>query len=731
MGRFDGKVVVITGAGRGLGKAYAIAFAREGAKVVVNDLGVERDGTGTPTNVADKVVEEIKALGGDAIANYDNIATMQGARNLMDTAMKHYGKIDILINNAGILRDRTLLKMSEDEWDAVIAVHLKGTFACSQAAARIMKEQRWGRIINTTSYAGLIGNFGQTNYGAAKAGIYGFTRCLSLELERYNITVNAIAPLAKTRLTEDIEAVPKEFKPEHVVPMVLYLASEEASAVTGRVFGIHGNHLFEYKMVMTPGVEKKDGDYWTVEEIHQKFEEITKLPKASEEMSVETIKSILPRLNEIIKPLGLQVVVAGEEVVTTEKKSEGLTISDMFQALKEVFLPDKAGSFSGLIQFEIEGDQPQAIYIHDGTVEIKAERGQNPKGTITTDAETIKKLFKGELDPAKAIMSGKIKVDKMPIIMKFGQMFDLQQLPKKFAKEKAVTSEKPKRKGLNREYIGKWFTGRAQHIKPSAIRAYAKATNDNNPRYLTEDESQMAVPPLFPVTLLRPVLQKVLMDEGLNMDLLHMVHAEHEVRYYRPLKPWDLVYPVAEIVDIEEKSTGELMTTKIEGRVSGELVFEMIAKFFVRNPEAKKAKKEDREEGKMEEIPRGKELFTHKITVESDQAKRYAEVSGDDNPIHLDPETARAAGLPDVILHGLCTMAFAAQAVVNNILKGDPRRLEHIKVRFARPVFMGDILTTTGWLVEETDDRIHIIFETRNQRGELVLSHGKATVLKN
>ncbi len=201
MGLFDEKVVIITGAGRGIGKAHANGFAKEGAKVVVNDLGTTLDGSGTTVTTADAVVKEICNEGGQAIANYDTVDTVKGANSIIQTALDNFGQIDILVNNAGILRDKSLLKMEEKMWDLVISVHLKGTFTCTQAAARVMRgQQTGGSIINTTSITGIIGNFGQANYGAAKAGIIGFTKVAAIELERYSINVNAISPLATTRM---------------------------------------------------------------------------------------------------------------------------------------------------------------------------------------------------------------------------------------------------------------------------------------------------------------------------------------------------------------------------------------------------------------------------------------------------------------------------------------------------------------------------------------------------
>ena len=259
MGLFDGKVPVITGAGGGLGEAYAHAFAREGAKVVVNDLGGARDGVGSGSAMADKVVADIKEAGGEAVPNYDSVAERDGAKNIIQTAIDAFGRIDILVNNAGILRDKTLMKMTDELWDPIIQIHLKGTYMVSQEACRQMIAQgEGGRIISTTSIAGLKGNFGQTNYAAAKAGIAGFTRAAAMEMRSKQITVNAIAPVAKTRMTDDIEMVSDEQTPEMIAPLIVYLASDMASEITGQIFGVHGCHIFEYVMEMTEGVDKKN-----------------------------------------------------------------------------------------------------------------------------------------------------------------------------------------------------------------------------------------------------------------------------------------------------------------------------------------------------------------------------------------------------------------------------------------------------------------------------------------
>ena len=281
MGLLEGKVVVVTGAGGGLGREHALAMAKEGAKLVVNDLGGARDGTGGGTAMADKVVEEIKSAGGEAVANYDSVASVDGANNIVKTAVDAFGQLDICVNNAGILRDKTLSKLDEEMWDVVISVHLKGTYCVSRAAFNHMKERGGGGvIINTSSTSGLNGNFGQSNYGAAKAGIAGLTRCMALEGQKYGIRCFILAPVALSRLTEDLpgfqdESLKAKMDPGLVSPLVTFLASDLSKDITNKTFFVGGGRIAEMKMVTAPGVTKAEaGGLWTPQEISEKLSEI-------------------------------------------------------------------------------------------------------------------------------------------------------------------------------------------------------------------------------------------------------------------------------------------------------------------------------------------------------------------------------------------------------------------------------------------------------------------------
>jgi NAD(P)-dependent dehydrogenase (short-subunit alcohol dehydrogenase family) len=278
MGLLDGKVALITGAGGGLGEAYAKLFARQGAAVVVNDLGGPRDGSGSDVSMAQKVVEAIKAEGGRAVANAADISTIAGGQSVFDDAIKHFGRADILVNNAGILLDQTFAKATEAAWDKVLKVHLKGTFCCTQPVFRWMRENGGGVIVNTSSTSGLIGNFGQSNYGAAKGGIWGLSNVLAIEGRKYNIRVWTLAPGALTRMTADlpryIENPGAALGADGIAPAVLYMVSDLSGEQSGKILGVSGPRgVREMRMMEKPGWKPPHGG-WKAEDIVEHASEI-------------------------------------------------------------------------------------------------------------------------------------------------------------------------------------------------------------------------------------------------------------------------------------------------------------------------------------------------------------------------------------------------------------------------------------------------------------------------
>jgi len=287
--RLKDRVAIVTGAGRGIGRGISILMAEEGAKVVVNDLGGAADGTGAEKKVADEVVAEIKAAGGEAVANYDSVTTVEGGESIIRTAVDSFGKLDILVNNAGILRDRMIFNMAPEEWDAVMKVHLYGVFNCTKPACVLFRQQRSGRVISMSSTSGLIGNSGQANYGAAKAGIAGFTRVIARDMGRYGVTCNAIAPGASTRMTMSEEVLaarqirsskgvtggggaqspvgaPALRDPDDIAPIVVYLATDAAANINGQTFGSSGGTISLYHNPEPMKSIHKDGR-WTLDEL--------------------------------------------------------------------------------------------------------------------------------------------------------------------------------------------------------------------------------------------------------------------------------------------------------------------------------------------------------------------------------------------------------------------------------------------------------------------------------
>jgi NAD(P)-dependent dehydrogenase (short-subunit alcohol dehydrogenase family) len=293
--RFDDRVIIVTGAGSGLGKSHALDFARRGGKVVVNDLGGSVDGTGSGASAADLVVTEIEAAGGTAVANYDSVSTAEGGEAIVQTAVDNFGRVDVVVNNAGILRDRSIVKMSREEWELVLDVHLKGAFCVSQPAFRVMKENNYGRFVFTASAAGVFGNFGQSNYGAAKMGLVGLSNVVSQEGLKNNIKSNVIAPIALTRMTTGImDGLGLKLDPDYVTSMVVYLSSEECEQ-THEIYSVGAGRYARVFVGLCPGWADSKSETISAEGVRDHLDQIrdpsgyTSPGNAAEEM-IEAMK---------------------------------------------------------------------------------------------------------------------------------------------------------------------------------------------------------------------------------------------------------------------------------------------------------------------------------------------------------------------------------------------------------------------------------------------------------
>jgi len=402
--RFDDRVAIVTGAGAGLGRAYALELGRRSAKVVVNDLGGARDGSGDgSSSPADEVVTEIKNLGGEAVANYDNVATMNGGENIVQTALDAFGRVDILINNAGILRDKSFVKMDPDNWQAVLDVHLNGAYHVTKPAFAVMKEQGYGRIIMTTSAAGLYGNFGQTNYAAAKMGLVGLMNTLKLEGQKYDIKVNTIAPIAASRLTEDV--LPPDFfeklKPEFVAPMALYLCSE-GCPVTGNIYNAGMGFYNRAAMFTGPGAVLAEEDAPpSVEGIQKALNSVIAVDGAKEYF----------QLNEQI---GDVLTAFTSPPPESSVAADGFTnAAEVFDAMEGAFNAGAAAGVDVVFQYNIAGELggDWSCAIKDGACTVVPGQHESPVCTLKMDAGDFLAMMNGTLPAMQAYTSGKLKIE--------------------------------------------------------------------------------------------------------------------------------------------------------------------------------------------------------------------------------------------------------------------------------------------------------------------------------
>lgn len=589
--RFDGRVAIVTGAGQGLGRSHALLLASRGAKVVVNDLGGSTAGEGKSSESADLVVEEIKKAGGEAVANYDSV---EDGDAIVRTAMDAWGRVDIVINNAGILRDKSFKNMTDADWDIIFRVHNYGAYKVTKAAWPTMTEQGYGRVLFTTSSAGIYGNFGQTNYGSAKLSLVGFANTLSLEGQRKNVLVNTIAPFAASRLTEGLlpPAVFDSLKPEYVSPIVAYLCSED-SDTTGGVYEVGGGFYSSLRWERTKGKLFRLGREVSPDDIQSSWKQINDFGES------DHISSVMESLGPIIQNVEAGPSKGGNEFI------------DADEALGAKY-PDRTSSYD-------EGDL--ALY----ALGVGAATDPN-------DGQGLRLVYEGHGGGMKALPTFAV-------------------IP-----------------GTN------------------AVLGFAK---------------------------------EGITAPGLNYGLDRVLHGEQYIELARPLPLKATLTTKGTVTDIWDKGKGALVVTAFDSYdEDGDLLIKNEMTAFIRG-----AGGWGGERGPSSDInvpPARQPDVVVEDAIPDNQALLYR-LSGDWNPLHVDPGMAKAFGFERPILHGLCTFGYAGRRVLERFApEGNPDFFKSIKVRFADNVYPGDTLITEMW--KESDQRV--VFQCKvKERDSVVISN--------
>ncbi|KAF5905312.1 peroxisomal multifunctional enzyme type 2, partial [Clarias magur] len=593
---FARKVVLVTGAGGGLGREYALAFGERGAAVVVNDLGGDAKGGGKSSAAADRVVEEIKAKGGQAVANYDSV---EDGEKLIQTALDAFGRIDILINNAGILRDRSFARTSDLDWDLIHRVHLRGSFLVTRAAWNHMKNQKFGRIIMTSSASGIYGNFGQANYSAAKLGLLGLANTLAIEGQKYNIHCNTIAPTAGSRLTESIMPpdLVASLKAEYVAPLVLWLSHDQCQE-NGGLFEVGAGWISKLRWERTlGGIVRHKNQSMSPEEVRDKWDQICDFTNAT-------------------KPT---------------------TIQESMQLLVDVLS------------------------------KVEAEKGirANPNSAVMTSSG---------INPTEAI--GKV-------------------LPE-------MT-----------------FSYTNMHCILYALGVGMSTREANHLKFLYEGHEEFSCLPTFGVisaqaSMLNGELGSL---SGLNFDFTKLLHGEQYLEVYKPLPTSGTLTSKASIADILDKGSGAVILLDVYTYNKQELVcYNQFSLFIVGAGGFGGKRTSDKAVATAAPPNRSPDAVVVDATTK-DQAALYR-LSGDWNPLHIDPSFAAMGGFKSPILHGLCSFGFAARHVLKQYAGNDVSRFKSIKVRFVKPVFPGQSLQTEMW---KEENRIYFQCKVK-ETGDVVLS---------
>lgn len=595
--RLDGKVALVTGAGGGLGRAYALLFAERGASVVVNDLGGDIKGEGKSSSAADRVVEEIRAKGGNAVASYDSV---EEGEKIVQTALDTYGRIDIVVNNAGILRDRSFARTSDLDWDLIQRVHLRGSFKVTRAAWNHMKNQNYGRIIMTASTSGIYGNFGQANYSAAKLGLLGLSNTLAIEGQKYNIQCNTIAPTAGSRLTETV--LPQELvdalKPEFIAPLVVWLCHESCQE-NGSLFEVGAGWIGKLRWERTLGaIVRQNNQQMTPEAVRDNWKQICDFDNATKP---ESGRDSIMTLHEVLNKLGTK------QGISTNPTSDSLQTST-----------------SGTNLIEAIGKRLSAPeYAYTNLQPILYALGV---GMTTKDPDHLKFLFE--------------RNEEFSCLPSFG-------------------------------------------VIPAQAGMFG---------------SLASVP-------------------GLNIDFTKLLHGEQYLELYKPLPTSGTLKSECIIADILDKGSGAVLLLDVHTYNEGDLVcFNQFSLFVVGAGGFGGKRTSDKVKVTVNPPSRPPDATMTDVTS-TNQAALYR-LNGDWNPLHIDPTFAAFGGFTKPILHGLCTMGFAARHVLKQYANNDVTKFKSIKVRFAKPVIPGQTLETEMW---KEGNRIHLRAKVK-ENNEVVLT---------
>lgn len=593
--RFDGRVAIVTGAGGGLGRSHALLLAARGAKVVVNDLGGSAHGGGTSSSAADKVVEEIRAAGGEAVANYDSV---ENGEAIVKTALDAFGTVDIVINNAGILRDVSFAKMSQDDWDIIMRVHLNGSKSVSHAAWPIMREKGYGRIVMTTSAAGIYGNFGQANYCAAKLGILGLANCLAEEGRAKNILVNTIAPIAASRLTETVLPPPvlALLKPEAVSPLVAWLCHENCPETKG-LFEVGAGFVAKLRWERAAGYSFPNGKLFSMDEVAARWSKITDFSESAHPTTVT--ESMAPILESVSNPR-----LGGNEFI------------DLDLAAK-----------TELVLESSYDERDLALYA------LGVGAARDP-----LDKEELKYVYE---------LGG-----------------DFRALP-------------------------------TYGVMPQSNAMLAAAK-----------KGALTLP-------------------GMSFGMDRLLHGEQFTEIKRPLPPHAKLKHTFKLKHAYDKAPNAVLTFAVSSTdESGEEIIYNEMTAFVKGAGGWGGDRGPSVDINVPPVREPDAVIEEK--TDANQTLLYR-LSGDWNPLHADPDFARAFGFEKPILHGMCTYGYCGRHVIKAFCKNDGRYFKNIKVRFAKSVFPGETLVTRMW--KESDTRI--IFETSvKERNEVVIKNAVIELYK-